>query len=230
MTFDRPAFFTATRAHFGALKQDQVDGFNAVIDTFEKSGGSDPRHLAYMLATCWHETACTMQPIREYGRGAGRKYGRPVNGKVYYGRGFVQLTWDYNYRKAGEKLGVDLLGNPDKALDLAIAGQILHRGMIEGWFTGKRLSQYFSARTDDPVGARRIINGTDKAALIAGHHRAFMAALRAALISAPSKETPKITAPPPPPPKGEVVAPAQPAPQKAGFFTRVVRALTRKAA
>ncbi len=36
-----------------------------------------------------------MQPIEEYGRGKGRKYGAPAGpyGKIYFGRGYVQLTW-----------------------------------------------------------------------------------------------------------------------------------------
>jgi putative chitinase len=176
---DRAHFFAQVRAHFGALKQAQVDGYNAIIDAFEKIGATDPRKLAYLLATAYHETAHTMQPIREYGRGHGKRYGVPVNGHVYYGRGFVQLTWQANYAKAGAKLGVDLLNNPDLAMEPAIAAQILCVGSFEGWFTGKRLADYFNAHRDDPVGARRIINGTDRAAQIAAHHRAFLEALRA---------------------------------------------------
>jgi putative chitinase len=178
MTFNRTVFFGATHAHFGSLQQSQVDGFETIISAFEKTGNADPRHLAYCLATAWHETARTMQPIREYGRGRGKRYGAPVHGKVYYGRGFVQLTWDYNYKKAGAKLNVDLLNDPDLALEPAIAGSIMCQGMAEGWFTGRKLSDYFNAKVNSPVGARRIINGNDRAQLIAGYHRVFLAALR----------------------------------------------------
>ena len=31
----------------------------------------------------------------------------------YYGRGPIQLSWNYNYGAAGEELGYDLLNNPD---------------------------------------------------------------------------------------------------------------------
>jgi putative chitinase len=54
---------------------------------------------------------------------------------------------------------------------------VLFDGMIEGWFTGVGLPQYFDADTDDPYNARRTVNGTDKADLIAGYHREFLAAL-----------------------------------------------------
>jgi putative chitinase len=37
---------------------------------------------------------------------------------------------------------------------------------------------YFNDVTDDPVGARKIINGTDKAELIAGYHRGFLIDLK----------------------------------------------------
>lgn len=178
---DRPLFFKTIRPLFKPLSQDQVDGLNHLLDVWESDYSAYPLvFLAYALATTYHETAKTMQPIREYGKGKGRKYGVPVNGRVYYGRGYVQLTWDSNYRSAGTKLGIDLLGNPDLALDPVIAAKVMFTGMIEGWFTGKTLAQFFTAEQSQPVGARRIINGTDKADLIAGYHKQFLAALREA--------------------------------------------------
>lgn len=154
----------------GKLKQAQVDGMNAILAEWEsKYSNKDDRWLAYMLATTYHETDTKMQPIEEYGRGKGRAYGRPHSetGQIYYGRGFVQLTWYANYLKAGKALGVDLVHNPKLALDLNIATQIMFQGMIKGWFTGKKLSDYFNETKGDVVNARRIINGTDKARLIA---------------------------------------------------------------
>jgi putative chitinase len=41
------------------------------------------------------------------------------------------------------------------------------------------LKDYFNSAKDDPENARRIINGTDKAKLIATHYTAFLAAIRA---------------------------------------------------
>lgn len=172
---DRGKFYEVVRTHFGQLKQKQVDGFEAILNEWESLGLTDLRWLAYMLATAWHETAKTMQAIEEYGKGKGRKYGKPDpnTGHVYYGRGFVQLTWNYNYKKMGEVLGVDLVNNPQLALDTTIATKIMFEGMQVGYFTGKKLSDYFNEQKEDWLNARRIINGRDKAELIAEYGRKF---------------------------------------------------------
>ena len=135
-----------------------------------------------MLATAFHETAFTMQPIAEYGKGKGRKYGVPAgpHQKVYYGRGYVQLTWDYNYKKAQDKLGAPFYGDPELALEPHHAAAIMIRGMVEGWFTGKKLADYLNDQHSDYIGARKIINGTDKAQTIAGYAKKFEAFLAAA--------------------------------------------------
>ena len=49
-----------------------------------------------------------------------------------------------------------------------------------GDFTGKALCDYFNDFANDPVGARMIVNGTDKAQLIAGYHTEFLEAVVAA--------------------------------------------------
>lgn len=182
---DRTVFFDRVRAKpfGGSLSQPQVAGLNAILDAVDKYGVKDVRYLAYALATAYHETARTMQPIAEYGRGKGRKYGvKGKYGQVPYGRGYVQLTWDENYERADKELslGGALLKNFELALRPDLAAAIMFRGMTEGWFTTRKLAHYFSAKVDDPVNARRIINGTDKAATIAGYHLDFLAALLAA--------------------------------------------------
>jgi len=135
--------------------------------------------LAYVLATTYHETAATMQPIAEYGKGAGRSYGEPdpETGQTYYGRGYVQLTWEENYQKAQGCVvdlntlacDVPLVMQPDLALTPWVAAQVAIVGMTEGWFTGKKLSDYLTDTMTDYVNARRIINGTDKAQTIAAY-------------------------------------------------------------
>jgi putative chitinase len=57
----------------------------------------------------------------------------------------------------------------------------MFRGMAEGWFTGKKLGEYFNEERDDPVNARQIINGNDRDEEIAGYHEEFLAALKGAL-------------------------------------------------
>lgn len=176
---DRDKFFGRVRVNpFGnALHQGQVDGCNAILDAWEaRHDMTDRRWLAYMLATAKWETAHTMQPIEEYGRGRGRAYGEldAATGQTYYGRGYVQLTWKPNYAKMAALTGVDLVNHPELALEPKIAALIMFEGMKGGLFTGVGLGRYFSATADDPVNARRIINGSDKAEEIAAIHAAFL--------------------------------------------------------
>ncbi|MBK9083536.1 MAG: hypothetical protein IPL88_16350 [Rhizobiales bacterium] len=181
---DRAIFFAAVRARpfGGRLKRFQVEGLNVLLEAARRRGVDDPRRLAYVLATVHHETAATMQPIREIGRGRGKSYGAadPETGKAYYGRGYVQLTWKANYRRLGDRLGLDLVADPDRALAPGVAAAILFEGMTHGLFTGRRLDDFFDAGRADWVGARRIVNGTDRAAAIADLARAYHAALVAA--------------------------------------------------
>jgi hypothetical protein len=177
---NRDTFFGRVRVNpfGGSLTQGQVDGCNAILDAWEsRDDMTDPRWLAYMLATAKWETDHTMRPIEEYGKGQGRPYGVSVNGHVYYGRGYVQLTWATNYAKMAALTGADLVGHPELALDPKIASLIMFEGMKGGLFTGVGLPRYFSDAADDPVNARRIINGTDHAQDIADIHAGFLAGL-----------------------------------------------------
>jgi len=154
---------------------------------------TDMRWVAYVLATVKRECGGTWQPIKEYGLGKGRKYDKEVEvidpcevkprKNVYYGRGYVQLTWDYNYKKLGKALGMgdQLYINPDDALKHEIAYKIMSEGMRKGLFFSKaRLSQYLSGDHTDYVGARRIINGNDHASEIARDAVAYESLLFAA--------------------------------------------------
>ena len=187
---DRKIFFDGARKSpfSGKMNVGQVDGMTAILVEWEKRKLTDLRQLAYMLATAFHETAFTMQPITEYGKKSyfdkydGRKdLGNtlPGDGYRFRGRGYVQLTGRSNYQKASTKIGVDIVASPDRALEPAIAAAIMFDGMIEGWFTGRKLFHYFNAKSDWR-NARRIINGTDKADTIADYAKAFWAALKAA--------------------------------------------------
>jgi putative chitinase len=203
------AFFDVVRDHLGPLRQGQVDGMFAL---YEGSKALPVMHQAYVLGTAWHETAATMQPIYERGNreyfnkyDAGTKIGKALgntikgDGYLYRGRGFVQLTGRRNYALAGQKLGLDLVKHPDKALDIKVATQILVRGMVEGWFTGKKMADY---KTFDDM--RRVVNGTDRAAKIAAYARVFQEAIMAQARVAAAK--PALQPPPSPP------APVQPPP------------------
>jgi hypothetical protein len=207
MKFNEKIYFDMVRASLfgGELNQGQVNGQKFILASWVKDPTTtDLRWLAYSLATTKHETASTMLPIEEYGRGKGKEYGKPdtQTGQTYYGRGFVQLTWRDNYVKATDQLGLvgtnDLELHADRALDPAIAADIMFKGMAEGWFRGdakgrQTLLRYFNSDTDDPYGAREIING-DKhivpnwssgrsiGKLIADYHGDFLDAVTAAWV------------------------------------------------
>lgn len=204
IVFDRKVFFDSVRASLfgGTLSQQQVDGMNFKLSRWEAHPLSDDlRHLAYPFATAKHETASTMWPIEEYGKGKGKKYGvpDPRTGKIYYGRGDVQLTWYDNYYKATVALSLppedDLTLYPEKMLQPFISAAVMYLGMADGWFRGdgdgrQTLIRYFNPETDDPYGAREIINGDKHLVpkwsggvsigdLIKGYHFKFLDALKA---------------------------------------------------
>ncbi len=178
----RTHFFKLIRQSlFGSLKPTQVDGLNFILNAFDQHD-LQLSWRAYMLATVYHECAASMMPIEEYGRGKGRRYGQKIDvdgsryvglNHLYYGRGYVQLTWLANYVKARNRLGLDFVNHPELALVPCHAADIMILGMAEGWFTGQALSDH-----QGYVGMRRIINGQDKAHLIAGYALKFEAALR----------------------------------------------------
>lgn len=175
----------------GKLTHQQVEGMEIIID---KADGLDTRWVAYMLATAFHETGQTMQPIKEYGTDeyfrqrydiTGKKPKlaqqlgniNPGDGVRFCGRGFVQLTGRRNYEQFSVLTGVDLIGNPELACATHIAAIIMLEGMTNGLYTGRKLADYFSATRTDWIGARRIINGLDKAVTIAGYAKKIYQAL-----------------------------------------------------
>lgn len=193
-------------------QQEGIDFICRVYDERYAQRTSLPQ-LAYCLGTAYHETAGTMLPIKEYGNSAyfTRMYDprgsrphvaktlgnvQPGDGAKFCGRGYVQLTGRANYRKATQKLrargyigeDVDFEANPDLVMNPTYAAIIMFEGMEEGWFTGKKLDAMIDDEVDgdehgDFVRARRIINGTDRDALIAGYADAFTNGLLAARVA-----------------------------------------------
>lgn len=184
---NRQSFYDKIRPLFGQrILPKQFAGMEVILNEWEQSGLADLRWLAYMLATTFHETAYTMQPIKEYG---GNQYfikryfenekirkalgnTSPEDAVNYCGKGYVQITGRRNYKRMGDIIGIDLLGSPDLAMKPEIAVKIMFEGMIQGQFTGKNLGHYFKDTTDW-YNARRIINGVDKAEVIKGYGLRF---------------------------------------------------------
>lgn len=197
------AFFDTVRPLFGGkLKQHQVDGLTKIVE-YGLKWHYPTEHIAYVLATAFHETARWMQPIREgairYGpsytdasarravgslkaRGIIRTdYSLPAGpyGQSYYGRGLVQITWYENYKKFAEILGAPLDEDPDRVLEWPHALDILYMGMRDGVFTGKKLADY--KLPGEFKAARAIVNGDVRknGQAIADEADVFLKALKA---------------------------------------------------
>jgi len=184
------------------LSPSEVNGCSAILAAM---AGTPISWAAYALATAYKETAHTMQPVNEMGGDVYfmRRYDitgqrpdiakalgntQPGDGAKFHGRGYPQLTGRRNYTLADAKLAAaglikpgELIANPDLALRDDIAAFIMRRGMQEGWFTGKNFGSYLpaggAATGDQFTQARRIINGQDCAAEIAGYALQFQNAL-----------------------------------------------------
>lgn len=197
--FNRKQFFDSYRKAFGPIRQLQVEGLEFLLGKIE----SDPKwdslpQVAYFLASIKHETGITrngvdqtFQPIKELRAKTGTKVRALQDrywGSDYYGRGYIQLTWEKNYARFG------IADEPEKALEPDTAYMIAARGMREGLFTGKKLSDYINGDVDY-VQARRIVNGLDRANDIAEIAEKFERALKASLVTESVTEVEKPKAP-----------------------------------
>jgi hypothetical protein len=187
MRINRKTFFKGFRERIDeTIEQEQVDGLEFLLGQMESDPmWHDVRHMAYALATVFHETAYSFQPVVEgyylaktdppdyAGKTAKvKRFQKTLRYFPYFGRGYVQLTWKENYKKAGEALGVDLVNDPDLAIEPINSYKILTLGLFRGWF-GAKLTKYINARETDYVNARRCVNILDKAGVIAGYARSF---------------------------------------------------------
>lgn len=217
---DRSKLFPAVRSSLfgGSLAQTQVDGINALLDACDALNVTDPRQIAYILASPMIETGGSFVPITEslnysstaltakfgkritpalaaqYGRTSAHPanqeaigniiYGgpwgaanlgntQPGDGFLFRGRGLVQTTGRRLYAIFGHA------DNPDDVCDVKVSADIMVKGMRDGTFTGKKLSDYFGVATDW-VNARRIVNGLDRATDIANDAQKFFVAIKAA--------------------------------------------------
>jgi predicted chitinase len=206
---DQKAFFDAVRhlLFSGHMVTGQVAGCTAILAEFKRRELPDLRWLAYMLATAFHETGTTMQPVIETRQArevfnpsvdtaiarlerawaAGKMpwvkkpyWRKDAEGLSWLGRGLPQVTHKANYTWAENETGIPFTINPDLMLIMENAVPVMFIGMIEGRFTGKKLSDYFNATKDDPKNARRIINALESADKVADYYAKFNEALKGA--------------------------------------------------
>ncbi|GAP94812.1 hypothetical protein [Leptolyngbya sp. NIES-2104] len=211
---DREKFYDRVRNNLfgGRLRQSQVEGMEAILNFWEAPPIAptgefkinwDIRSLgwlAYMLATVYHETAFTMQPIDEVGSVEyfTERYegwdelgnNQPGDGAKFHGRGYVQLTGRRNYTTMTPIVRQfypncpDFTVDPDAVNNPKFAAVILFYGMFMGSFTGHALKHYIGdpdkGQKVDFYNARRIINGLDRAKLIADYAVKFNTALEGA--------------------------------------------------
>lgn len=174
MSMNRKAFYDAIRAKVGLTEQN-VFGFERFLDYAE----AHPLPLircAYVMATGYWESGRTMHPVKEayWKDEAWRK--RNLRYYPWYGRGLIQTTWEDNYRAIARAMGLPedtFTKDPDKLLTFEYALPALFVGMEKGIYTGKDLDDYIDLQDEDDaedlreyVAARRIVNGTDRAAAI----------------------------------------------------------------
>lgn len=146
------------------------------------NGMTDPGQIAYALATSKHETGNFSLSI-EQGSRAYFQYleGRtdigntqPGDGYKYRGRGYIQITGRVNYTTFSKKLGIDLVNKPELAELPQYAAPILVLSLRDGLQTGRKISQYVNGTKQDFFNARRTVNSTDKATLIAGYASQYL--------------------------------------------------------
>lgn len=131
------------------------DSWPLICAALVNAGQGSPNSQAAAIATCAIETASTFMPVREAywlsedWRRANLRY------YPYYGRGFIQLTWDYNYAAAEQALGIHgLKTNPDMAMDPTVAAAVF------SWYWASHDIQEPADRWDWTDVRRRVQGGS----------------------------------------------------------------------
>ncbi|MET7766854.1 glycoside hydrolase family 19 protein [Streptomyces sp. NPDC005355] len=123
-----PSGFVVSEAQFNQMFPNRnsfysYQGLTAALSAYPgfANTGSDTvkkQEAAAFLANVSHETGGLVHIVEQntanyphYCDGS-QPYGCPAGQAAYYGRGPIQLSWNFNYKAAGDALGIDLLHNP----------------------------------------------------------------------------------------------------------------------
>ncbi|NUS84200.1 glycoside hydrolase family 19 protein [Streptomyces sp. NBS 14/10] len=123
-----PAGFVVSEAQFNQMFPGRnsfytYQGLTAALSAYPgfANTGSDTvkkQEAAAFLANVSHETGGLVYIVEQNQSNyphycdTSRPYGCPAGQAAYYGRGPIQLSWNFNYKAAGDALGIDLLNNP----------------------------------------------------------------------------------------------------------------------
>ncbi|MET4640577.1 glycoside hydrolase family 19 protein [Streptomyces sp. NPDC006539] len=123
-----PSGFVVSEAQFNQMFPSRnpfytYSGLTAALSAYPgfANTGSDTvkrQEAAAFLANVSHETGGLVYVVEQNTANyphycdTGQPYGCPAGQSAYYGRGPIQLSWNFNYKAAGDALGIDLLGNP----------------------------------------------------------------------------------------------------------------------
>lgn len=123
-----PSGFVVSEAQFNQMFPGRnpfctYSGLQAALSAYPAfaTTGSDTvrkQEAAAFLANVGHETGGLVHVVEQNTANYphycdwGQPYGCPAGQAAYYGRGPIQLSWNFNYKAAGDALGVDLLNNP----------------------------------------------------------------------------------------------------------------------
>ncbi|MFY1691903.1 glycoside hydrolase family 19 protein [Plantactinospora sp. WMMB782] len=123
-----PGNFVVSEAQFGQMFPGRnsfytYSGLVAALSAYPAfsrtgSGTVQRQEAAAFLANVHHETGGLVHIVEQNTANyphycdAGQPYGCPAGQAAYYGRGPIQLSWNFNYNAAGNALGLPLLTNP----------------------------------------------------------------------------------------------------------------------
>jgi len=123
-----PSGFVVSESQFNQMFPSRnsfytYNGLKAALSAYPgfANTGSDTvkkREAAAFLANVSHETGGLVHIVEQNTANyphycdTSQPYGCPAGQAAYYGRGPIQLSWNFNYKAAGDALGIDLLGNP----------------------------------------------------------------------------------------------------------------------